>query len=481
MRKLKGLGLWLPVGAVAALGLAVWGVWTYRLTETNSGYAIAMEAQDQRHFNDMSRHVEQMQALLGKALVTGSPGQNMRYMADVYTHSEAAATSFHSLPLPAQLGAGTGKFLRQVGDFSASLLRHEAAGREMDVASRAELGRLRTEAANLSAQLQVINADHNQGGFRWNAPPRFTWYTLRHGYHPNADPVTTQDQAPANLIPAGWDQVRAAMDKLPVMVYDGPFSDHVNARRPAMSGAPVARPEAESRMRAYLPGSQGYRVTDVAELTTNLPAYSFRLDPATAAPGAARGGAGDNPGWTTTVDVSKNGGFLVQLLNSRMVGNPTIDLARARALGQAYLSSVGYPGMIAAYGEVRDGIATIQYAYQEHGVLIYPDQAKVNVALDNGEILAVDARQYLMSHHPRSLPAPQLTPREAEDRVNPDLAVARVQLTLIPSLSGADEILAYEFLGSLGQDAYLVYINAESGGEEQVLQQVQTDGGTFAL
>jgi germination protein YpeB len=114
-------------------------------------------------------------------------------------------------------------------------------------------------------------------------------------------------------------------------------------------------------------------------------------------------------------------------------------------------------------------------------VLIYPDQVKVKVALDNGEILAVDARQYLMSHHARTIAPAKVSVEEAQTVLRPELNVQRSQLALIPNLSGTGEILTYEFLTTLGNDTFLVYVNANTGDEEQILQQVQTDGGTFAL
>ena len=113
--------------------------------------------------------------------------------------------------------------------------------------------------------------------------------------------------------------------------------------------------------------------------------------------------------------------------------------------------------------------------------MIYPDQAKVKVALDNGEVIGVDARQYLTHHRVRGLPAPKITEQQARAQLRPDLAVTRAQLALIPDLAGTGERLTYEFQGKLGEDVYLVYINAETGAEEQILQLIQTDGGTFTL
>lgn len=467
---------WLPVGAlggVAALVLAVFGAWTYRLQSVNRHLSLQLEAERQRNFNEMAYHVEEIQNLLGKGLVAGSTRQNMRYMGDVQHHALAAAANFTALPLPATLSASTGKFIQQTGDFAASWLRNEAAGREMDPTARAELGRLRDQSANLNASLQRVMVDYNKGGFRWNPPFNFSWSTLVRGPQLSRGKPATGSQAPANLAPSGMDQVGQAMEKLPAMIYDGPFSDHINKRSAATAGPPVARDEAERRMRVYVPNAQNYRVIAVADVNGNLPAYSFRLAPAAA--------TGPEPDYTAVADVSKNGGYLVQMINSRMVGKPTMDLAKAKTVALNHLSVAGFPGMVPTYGQITDGTATIAFAFKDKNVVVYPDQIKVKVALDNGEILAVDARQYLLNHHARVITQPRITARDAEERLNRDLQLQRVQLTLIPTQSGTDELLAYEFLTTMGKDTYLVYINAATGGEEQILQQIETDGGTFAF
>jgi germination protein YpeB len=468
----RRIGYWAPIGTLAALVLALWGVWTWRLGIANRDLALALEAERQRNFSDMAYHVEQIQSLLGKGLVTATAPQNMRYMSDVHLHASAAATNFNTLPLPAALQASTGKFLQQTGDFAVSLLRNEAAGREMDGRARTELTRLRKESADLAVQLQTISGQYSRGGFRWNPPLRLSWASLWRRPPVPGKPATGA-QSPKSMVAGGWDQVGASMEKLPVMLYDGPFSDGTAKRAPAMTGPPVAQSEAAPRLQAFVPGAAGYRTVGIVEVAGNLPAYSFQLAPATAP-------AGGNT-YTAVADIAKNGGYLVQFMNSRVTGRPAVDLNRARQVGQAYLTSIGYGSMVPTYGQADDGEATIAYAYNDNGVVVYPDQIKVKVALDNGEILGVDARQFLMSHHTRATLQPVITADEAQEKLYPALQVQRRQLALIPNQAGTGEILAWEFLTTFGNETYLVYINANTGAEEQVLQQIQSDGGTFAL
>jgi spore germination protein len=472
---MRRVGFWAPVSILAVLGLAVWGIWTWRVTKLNGALANQVEATRQRSFSDMAYHVEKIQSLLGKGLVSGTARQNMRYLSDAHHHALSAANSFSSLPLPAQLNASVGKFLKQTGDFAWSVMNREASGGQMDAKERTELSRLQQSSADLSAQLQTMAADYNKGGFRWSPPVKFSWANILRRPVGEGKPATGA-QAPASMAPSGWDQVGTSMEKLPVFVYDGPFSDGKADRTPAVTGAPLTQDDAAKRVALYVPNAKSFGVVGVTEVKNHLPAYSFRL-----APAADTNRSGGALQYTAKVEIAKNGGHLVQLLNSRMGGPGTLDLARARTLGQQYLTSVGYTGMVPTFGQVADGFATIAYAFEENGVVIYPDQVKVKVALDNGEIVAADAKQYLMAHHQRTIGQPKLSQQQAQEELRAGLNVQRVQLALIPNPSGTGETLTYEFLTAEGDATFLIYINANTGAEEQILQQIQHDGGTFAL
>lgn len=467
-------GFWLSatVIAIALVAAAGLGLWSTRLGAANQNLSLQLERERQRNFSEMVYHVEQIQGLLGKGVVAGTTPQNMRYLSDVYYHSQAATSNFKSLPMPMEVGASTGKFLQQVGDFASSLLRHEAAGRGLDAKTQAQMIDLRRYSQDLAKQLDTVATSYGSGRFRWAPSTKFSWSGLIRGAGLVTKPPTGS-QAPSSLVP-GMQQIGSAMERLPVLLYDGPFSDHVDKRSPAMAGAPIAQADAQGRLGTYVPNFAAYTVASAVEVNNSLPSWTFRLAPK----GVATNGRLD---YTTSVMVARQGGYLVQLLNGRAIGQPTLDLARARGIGQEYLTRIGYTGMVPTYGQVSDGEATVVYAFQQNGVVIYPDQIKVKVALDTGEITAVDAHQYLMNHHTRTGLTPHITPYQAEDAVSPNLTVQRVQPALIPDQAGTGEILTYEVLGTWGDETYLVYVNAETGYEEQILQQVNTDGGTFVL
>ena len=125
------------------------------------------------------------------------------------------------------------------------------------------------------------------------------------------------------------------------------------------------------------------------------------------------------------------------------------------------------------------GILTVNYAYEQNGITMYPDLVKVKIALDNGEILGLESTGYLNSHQEnRNLVETKITVEEAKKKVNKNLSVSSSGLAVIPTEWGT-EVLCYEFKGNTGENDFLVYINAETGEEEDILLIINTPEGTL--
>ena len=151
-------------------------------------------------------------------------------------------------------------------------------------------------------------------------------------------------------------------------------------------------------------------------------------------------------------------------------------------LAASYLVTLGIDAMEPTYYETANGVCTINFAYTQEDVICYPDLIKVGVALDNGQIVNVDARSYLVNHHPRELPDLLLTPEEAQKSLGSALAEATLRgLAVIPT-EGANEKLCYEYHAT-GRDGHnlLLYVNAETGEEEQILILIETETGVLTV
>ena len=126
------------------------------------------------------------------------------------------------------------------------------------------------------------------------------------------------------------------------------------------------------------------------------------------------------------------------------------------------------------------GILTINYAYSQDGVIMYPDLIKVKVALDNGEILGIETTGYLSNHTIRDIPKNIISKEEAKKYLNKDLNIGSEGLAIIPT-EYKTEILCYEFKGKVETHEFLVYINAKTGAEEDILVVYNTPNGILTM
>jgi len=130
--------------------------------------------------------------------------------------------------------------------------------------------------------------------------------------------------------------------------------------------------------------------------------------------------------------------------------------------------------MKATYAQYYGGAALINCAATQDNVILYSDLIKVWVDRETLEIIGLDARNYLFSHVERNLGEPSIPLEEAEAKVSPKLEIGSRELALIP-ITPQTEKLCYEFKCTMGEDSYIIYINAEDGSEEQVFRIIDSE------
>ena len=128
----------------------------------------------------------------------------------------------------------------------------------------------------------------------------------------------------------------------------------------------------------------------------------------------------------------------------------------------------------------EDGnILTAEYVFVKNDVYCYPDKITLSIALDNGQIVGMDASEYIMTHRAKRTLVPSLTEEAAAQKVTA-ISPEESRLCLI-STNGAEEHekLCYEFSGkdSAGEATVYVYINALTGVEEDILRVYDTEEG----
>lgn len=455
---------WTVIAVIAALILvAGWGFWE---RANRLAYVNALEANSQLEFYNVLSRVEDAEVALAKALVAASPRQQVFYLVQVWNQAADAQDSLSQLPTPNLNLSATRKFLAQLGDYSLSLARRVAGGGEITASDRNNLSRLQAQLGEFGRRLHALETRLAQRNFRWfsMATPAGRSLPAPPPRGSTASAATSQDDL------AELGNLDRQMQEMPSLTYDGPFSDHLLRVEPkGLVGPRISRADAQAKALAFAraAGPDNLRVTSARRTSGPMPAYSFTLNTPT---GAGR----------IFLDVSEKGGHIIQMLFDRPLGAARLDAAAATAKARDFLARQGFSNMVPTYSLREANAQTITFAARERGAIVYPDQVKVKVALDNGEIVGWDATSYLTNHHDRSLPSPRLGEAAARARVNPDLEVRRGRLCVIPT-DGGREVLAWEFASQVNGDRFLVYINALNGAEEQILKVLEQAGGQLTM
>ena len=165
---------------------------------------------------------------------------------------------------------------------------------------------------------------------------------------------------------------------------------------------------------------------------------------------------------------------------NRDINAEVITEEDANQKGKDFLNSKGFYNMKETYYLKQEGIVTVNYAYVQNNVVIYPDLIKVKIALDNGDIMGIETTGYLNNHEERNISRIKIDKEKVKEKLNTELDIQSEGLAIIPT-KWKTEILCYEFKGKIDNREFLVYINAENGKEEDILVITNTPNGTLTM
>lgn len=445
--------------AVAALSI-LWGataLWGIGQLNARRQMDALLQNKYNRAFYESLQRTKNVEALLSKSLASANAEQMDTLFSDLWYNANVAQENLHQLPLSHSVVARTSKFLTQVGDYAYSLAKRNR-NRPLSDKDWNTLKRLYSTAVAVNREMALVERQARTGRLRWQEVTSGLSKRM-----PRQSLATAADQS--------FRRVDAQLQEVPVLLYDGPFSDHIQRQKPlGLTGNMITSAQAQDIARRFVDfaGTTPKSAKVVRSVGGKIPAYSIEFRTGTKATDIIR------------VDVSKKGGHVVYYLNYRSVPTRKLSDSRARLLAENFLKSRGIKGMIPTYTLRQQNILYVNFAYKQGDVVVYPDLIKVQVALDNGQILGCEALGFLMSHHRRELPAPKLTLEQARAKVSPRLQVLSSRMAVVPT-SGLDEVLTYEFKTKLGSDTFLVYINALTGDEERIFKLVKMPNGTLAL
>lgn len=440
---------------IVALALvAAWGMYQYR---NAANLRQELDNQYNRAFYEMVGYVDNVQALLIKSLITSTPNATATTMQEAWRQANLAQANLGQLPVSQHALANTAKFLAQVGDLAYSINNKNMEGKNLDEKEYKMIEQLHGYAESLNKSLNDLQSQISSG--------RIKWGELREKGTPLFK--RTSSEMPKEQ----FENIDKTFVDYPTLIYDGPFSDHLTKIEPkGLTGEDLNQDEAKEYVIKFFGKDKVERVDTVGKNdNSDIKTYTYNV--------VFKDGSEDD---IATVDVTQKGGHVLWMLRNRDTGQETVDIDKAKELGKKFLEERGYKGMVDTYYLKEDGTATINYAYQQEGVTIYPDLIKVKIALDNGEIVGFESKGYLYAHTERNIPEPKITEEEARSMIGDRMEIVSSGLAIIPT-DYKTELFTYEFKGKLNDRDFIVYINAETGKEEKILMIVDTPNGILTM
>ena len=407
-------------------------------------------------FTELTTAAGELDAALEKVTYATTPALFASLCAQAYAKALAAQSALGELPYGNVELEQTAAFFAKAGDYAMAMARGTNGEGVCTDENRETLRGLAAAAGELSATLQELQLQLDGGAL-----------------HPE-DVAAVEARLAAAAEDGGqitggsaFQTVEADFPQVPTLIYDGPFSEHLSSRTPQMlEGLPQVTEEEARRAAAAFAGLRAEVFTPTSDGAGNLPAWGFSA--------LADGGE-------LYVEITKQGGQVLQMLSSRPVGEAALSRKEGVEQAAAFLEEHGYRDMAPSYFLEGDGILTVHFAPVLDGVYCYPDLVKVGVALDNGDVVSFEAHGYLMNHGAREPAAPAVSADEAAERVDSSLTVLSRQLALIPT-GGEYEVLCHEFKCQNADGGHvLVYVNAATGQQERILLLLEDENGTLVI
>lgn len=430
-------GILIGVLSIAVLGSAYWG---YKEHQEKNAVLIQAENNYQRAFHDLSYRVDQLHDKIGATLAMNTRQSLSPALADVWRITSEAQSDVGQLPLALMPFNKTEEFLAGISDFS-----YRAAVRDLEKDPLTEkeydtLKSMYSRAADIQKELRNVQNLVLNNNLRWMDVELALASGQKQADNTIIDGLKTVEENVKSYSETDFGATKT--------------STNTKAGFDKLEGKEISKKEAAAVAKKFVENEVAdIKVTENGE-GSDFGFYSVSMDD-------------KEQKVDINMDITKKGGHPIYLVQNREIKNKKISLNQATEHASDFLKKHGFKDLDLFESAQYDNIGVFSFVSVIDGVRIYPDAIRMKVALDNGEVIGFSARDYLAAHKQREIPSPKISKEEASKMLNPSLDVQEDRLAIIPNEFG-EEVLCYEFLGTIENDTYRIFINAENNREEKV-------------
>lgn len=430
---------WIVIG-ILSLGVIGTAVWGYQEHQEKNAILIQAENNYQKSFHELSYYMDLLHTEIGTVLAMNSHERLSPKFVDIWRITSEAHTNVSQLPLGMLPFNKTEEFLSSIGDFT-----YRTAIRNLDDDPLTEeetkiLESLYEQAGNIKDELRYVQHLALENNLRWM----------------DVQLALINNEQTDNTIIDGFKTVEKQVEGFTeannqsglIGVSTKPKEQFVT-----LEGKEISEKEAK-RIGAKIIGMENGAELDVVSSGdgADIPFYSVSVEKS------------DRRAY---LDITKKGGYPLTILIERPMDEKKISLHEGAEKAAKYLESFDIEDMQLYQSMELENVGMYSFLYNQDGIRVYSDSVEVKVALDNGDILGLTARKYYSNHRERDFTEPSISEEEAREYVNPKVKVEESGLAIITN-DLDEEVLVYEFLGTLNDETYRIFINANDGREEEV-------------
>ena len=404
-------------------------------------------------FYELVDYMSDVENYLAKSLVTNDANHSTETLSYIWRAANLAEVYLSQIPIKNEGLSNTQKFLNQVSEYSNSLSRKCIEDKNLNKEELDKLKELYNYSVEVNNTLNQLSLEINSGTLNWEEL--------------SADGSSMFEKEINNMSIDGFGSIEENFEQYDGLIYDGAFSEHITSKdKKGLTGEEMDEEKAKQIVEGFV-NKENIKELKSLGLSENgtIKTYTFEIT--------------TNDNNNITIAISQKGGHIVFMNYNRDVVEEKISEDEASTKAIEFLNSKGYTNMQKTYTIKEYGIITINYAYEENDVLIYPDLIKVKVALDNGDILGIETTGYLNNHEKRNIDKNNIISKEEAIKLsNKNLKIEETRLAIIPT-EFETEVFCWELKGTVENRKFLLYVNAKTGKVEDILVIIKTENGTL--
>ena len=411
----------------------------------SANYKARLEAAYQQSLTELSECLDSIETNLTKSGYATTPTMMANLSEDLYSECNTAKNALSHLPIEQMNLSGAYKFLSQAADYAGYLSSKTKSGTEISD----------EEYENMQKLLEFAKAYSN-------CVNDMVTKCAGGGEITDNEIKSKNSGMKVSSLSLDFTQAQDTFSDYPTLLYDGPFADAVLNKEPAVTknAQELSKDECikEAAKALYTTAD---KLTYSGDENGTIPCYNYTMD-------------GFN------VAVTKNGGYIAYILGSSTVKTQTITQENAVNIAAAYLKRLGYNNMTETYYAVENNICIVNFAYSEGGVVYYSDLIKVGISLSDGKVYSLEACGYLTNHQQRQSFAVNISENDLTNKLSSHVEVLSSKLCVIPKKNGTEAgCMEFHCRNRAAGDEVLIYINTETGEEENILMLLYSDNGTL--